>query len=609
MLLRSKKRAGRYTVGLVNPANDCFANSNLQALSALNDLYNYISALAIMVPPNLNISSATNTTSDNDRIQSPKAAYGNMDSPLELTLALGAIMKQLNEPIIHQKSISPWTFLKYIEKFYDSHISRTQHDAHELLHLILEALETEHERIEDYYKKVNQSHNNDSSNSSASRDNNGNGHSHNKDYSGPSIEIPKFPFKGNTTDKITCLKCGHSPPGAVSPFLVLSVMVPQQKAIKLTALLEMVARPEIIQDYGCTRCRINHVLQSKSSSLYDKEYLSELLQFKEAAKVDNNIDLPEELEVRLPKEVVSSISKGMEFKTLPDILAIHLSRSIYGGYGASRNSCKVDVSEFIELYEDPEPSNGSSPSSESSSPTGFAAAKETLLKSRKSKVVYRLMAMIRHKGTHYTGHYECYRRKEFEWWLDHLNSSVPASQGSGGSGSIISPTNSATPAATKPVDLSFSTTGSGTGSSEDTEGSDTAIEAIASNNGNLPFPIDFAASSKVSNKHKVDVVMSSSSSSLISLLVPQTAIAKEIPGRTASPGPVSAAVAATAAVGGRTGIAEKVKAVLGSDVYPPGVNEWWKISDEKVWECSTKEVLKEESGAYLLFYEKVKYKL
>jgi hypothetical protein len=34
-----------------------------------------------------------------------------------------------------------------------------------------------------------------------------------------------------------------------------------------------------------------------------------------------------------------------------------------------------------------------------------------------------------------------------------------------------------------------------------------------------------------------------------------------------------------------------------------GKYEWWRISDDSIWECHTKDVLKEESGAYLLFYE------
>jgi hypothetical protein len=48
-------------------------------------------------------------------------------------------------------------------------------------------------------------------------------------------------------------------------------------------------------------------------------------------------------------------------------------------------------------------------------------------------------------------------------------------------------------------------------------------------------------------------------------------------------------------------LASHISSIVGEvSPYP-----WWRISDDKVTECSTRDVLKEESGAYLLFYERM----
>ena len=717
MLVRRKKKAGKYTVGLVNPANDCFANSNLQALASLRLLYGYISALESAVPTdavNLNgtdetsMSSASSTNSSstntaNDNKPTPRSSIksnpkGIENSPIGLTLALGKTVLALNEPVLVPKSLSPWPFLRVIEAFYNSHISRNQHDAHELLHLILESLETEHERVSKY-------------NAAQKQQQNQNGGSRVTEAVFP---VPEFPFKGTTIDKITCSKCGYSPTTSSSTFIVFSLMVPQKKSAHLTDLLNEVSSPEFIKDYGCVRCRVNHVIATASATGQDREFAAALAPYAESRLSD----LPDELEAQLPRSITSPISKSMQFGRLPAILAIHLSRSIYGGYGASRNSCKVTVVETIELWEniDDSPSTGpahgeAKPAEEKKNKSAIEMAAQLL--GNRRKVTYKLVAMIRHKGTHHAGHYECFRRKNLEWWIDNLpkpkptgstnttannnsNSSISNTHSNGENGSnggkvsngkastvenaarnTVESTPPSPAAATADVNQNSQSGPAITNSQMGNVGTesgapttpthatasiasalkadaplDTAATAPvpATENGTtqssstlpdqqqlpqksairaadpgrrvptpnyddeedhdkLPFPqanrTTPLATSKIDvTTPKQHLAYSSSSSSVVSLVAQAQQAQQQMEQQQKQPHMHKQQLHPRSTPSPPAG-SSAISRHFGTDVSPPSQYEWWKISDEKTWECSTRDVLKEESGAYLLFYERV----
>lgn len=298
MLFRSQRlaRPGKYTVGLINPAFDCFANSIFQSLAALPWLYTYLLQLYFVLP-----------VSD--------------QSLVPLSLALLDLLTALNEPIKSPKSLSPWPCLHVLERIHNCRISRRQNDAHELLHLILETLETEYERAKDRKS------------------------------------VPKFPFSGGQSqDVIECQSCGYVTTRS-SSFLVMSLNVPQVNRIGVESLL--CPEAEVIQDYACVQCR----LRAAGITDIDPDKVSE------------------DVESGLPR-IYSTIKKQARLKSLPDILCIHLSRSIFGYNGAARNSCQVGIKEYLN----------------------FAMGK------------YKLQALVKHSGTHYQGHYECLRRKDQDIW-------------------------------------------------------------------------------------------------------------------------------------------------------------------------------------------------
>ncbi|QNP95794.1 YALIA101S04e12222g1_1 [Yarrowia lipolytica] len=570
------KRPGRYTVGLVNLANDCFANSNLQALASLRSLLLYIDEAMLVGIPQENL--LNNSRKNNYPVDAKGKQY------LRLTRALGSMIMELNEPVKNPKTVSPWKFLVILEQIYNSRISRNQHDAHELLHLILECLSNEYEAaVKDGILRPGQHSSDRESVASSSIPEADIG----TDFLPPAAPTPQsavtdpemlasFPFEGSTIDRIACSRCGYLPPVQSTNFLVLSLMVPQKRHASLTDLIDRMTAPEYIKDYGCVSCRLKAVSSNPSAFIgtgingskarYTPELVEQLSSY--SAKIDQ---LPEELEEALPKNITSPISKSTRFSKLPLILSLHLSRSIYSGDNASRNSCKVSCPEFIDLYE----SNPNVRSREDS-PGEEGDALASGLKSLKAKkrVKYRLVAMIRHNGTHYTGHYECYRRKNLTWWKGCIQRYSKRAGGDKNGmekeGGVAVPRSGS-----EPPEISV----------------DTTIPS-PSLSASQPSPVSKAAASTSSTSY----VTHSNSSSYSDLKGLDT-------GTTENTSPDEADE------GEESQLVESLYSTLvlnnGNSTGGPNVGkyEWWRISDDSIWECHTKDVLKEESGAYLLFYE------
>ena len=272
------------------------------------------------------------------------------DSALEIAPVSSCVyyfVRRLNEPVTEDIAISAQPLITALERAYRSHMSRRQHDAHELLQLVLETLDKEYTRL---ISRI--------------------------DLKNNKIGL-KFPFSGTVVDKIQCRQCLHIS-RKESAYSILTLSVPQQRSVKLIDLLKDLSTPEIIGDYGCVSCRVKAALQDS------RPQAQELKRQLEACNID---DLPEELEYQLPR-ITTAIEKSQYLDKLPDILCIHLSRSIFSGAHASRNSCKVEFPPSMSLYD----------------------------KAEGKKVKYTLSSMIRHSGTHQLGHYECSRKKNLDYW-------------------------------------------------------------------------------------------------------------------------------------------------------------------------------------------------
>ncbi|OBA17765.1 uncharacterized protein OGAPODRAFT_98557 [Ogataea polymorpha] len=330
------KRPDKLTTGLINMTTDCFANVCLQALASLPGLNEYLNAM---------------TEFRNSLIE-----QGAKLPSFQLHQALIHLLSKLQETVYRPRVLSVWEFLHVIEKIYNSKISVSQHDAHELLQLILETLEREHVQL----RKT-------------------------------APTVPEFPFKGEVSSQLRCMRCGKKSSTNYNPMMILSLPVPQESSIDLESMLRG-SESDIIDDYSCTRCKINYILSTA------KENSPTLNKLKK--KLNDELLINDDLEPELDEfvqsyegiksaNVKSTVHKETSIILPPKLLAVHLSRSIYDTQ-ARRNQCNVEFKEILKLNDH----NISSDADE-----GIKT------------ITYKLNAVVRHQGSHSLGHYECYRRK------------------------------------------------------------------------------------------------------------------------------------------------------------------------------------------------------
>ncbi len=523
-MFKRNNRPDKYVVGLLNNANDCFANSNLQALSSLTSLDDYLSRMIDTHAKLSRLIKSIQNDNHNDNQNQNDITEGKENGKendnhnhsakfkeipsLPLHLALMKIVDILQSTPTSARTISPWLFLNELEKIFNARISRSQHDAHELLQLILSTLDNEWVK---FYKYLNHF------SSKIEKLLLSQSTSTNEDDLITIISIPKFPFEGTSTSLITCLQCNHKSKPNPTSFLILSLMVPQQQKISLIDLFKIHQDEEFIEGYGCIKCRIKSILniedQLSSSSSSQKEKsideltndekldLKNIKELREIYKSNKFNDISPELEnyvnhyskknIKINK-ITSTISKLNKPINLPRFLTVHLSRSIFNGNYAVRNSCNIEFQEFLEFEVDDDDNDNDDDSDEkvivelnekqilelknneievhngnevqkddsiissiievdevinvnevnknekaeekvtndnkveiinnnqsTSTPSfGTEAISQLLSKSKlnstttmKKKIKYKLKSIIRHRGTHSSGHYECFRHK------------------------------------------------------------------------------------------------------------------------------------------------------------------------------------------------------
>lgn len=245
-----------------------------------------------------------------------------------------------------------------------------------------------------------------------------------------------MPFEGSIVDTIECQHCGHKTAPKATNFLVLTLNVPQKWSSTLDECMASVLSSETIADYGCQSCRLKVLISSISRSLAQSgidvgdlttqslrdNTPDDVPEFKTDPRghleylhsLDPGADLNPAVEAALPKEIKSTITRTTSFGHLPETLILHLSRSIYSD-SATRNNCRVQFSEFMTQHSSSQQSASSKLNllsslihEQKSTDNAIDAASENEAPTK----TYRLVAVVRHLGTHSAGHYECYRRKE-----------------------------------------------------------------------------------------------------------------------------------------------------------------------------------------------------
>lgn len=557
---RSSRKKG--VVGLVNPANDCFINSVLQALASLPELRAYLIReihRRQLAGPEVykDLSAALEEQLKNQTSkQTPEWKLLSLQQGL-VTAGLKDVLNALNERPIYKKTISAQGFIRVVEESFRTRISRTQQDAQEFLQLVAERLADEHQaasRVRRRAKRKLGTVEEDEETTSSVPSPVG---SEESAITADEEEENVFPLEGRIESQVECSRCHFKPKPSISSFASLTLHVPQgTSSTTLNACFDGMLKVEHIDDFVCDRCRLQHAIQINTKQLARPGLSEEAHAFLVQERDKLETALREDPE-RPPKDVKlpdlstapkRRISRHMRISGFPQILAIHLSRSVWGSNSSSaKNTAKVAFPETL--------------------PLGGLLERKT----------YRLLSVVTHKGGHNSGHYETFRRQTLAEPF-----STKASLGTEGIYSLRStpqPSAASSPymgAKPRPPDLRI-----------DSQPSTPDTRSLSS-----------------PSHHSPSSSSASSQPSLERRKIPPTSVPLDaIPAPGLPPPPGLPVVQPPSSIEKRQHSFTGAMALRGRKRKVQ--DRWWRISDDKVKESKTSDVLAMQKEVYLLFYEQV----
>jgi ubiquitin carboxyl-terminal hydrolase 16 len=564
-----------------------------------------------------------------------------------VTKALKEILDKLNERPLYKKTISAVPFVKSLEEAFRQRISRQQQDAQELLQVVAERVCDEYHagRKARLYAKATGmvrpatlSQEGEVNGISAKEAGEGtiNGASDETaegkeitehdiptgEASRQVLQIPDeededgFPMEGSYESQIECLTCGFKPRPTMSTFCTLTLNVPQTTSTTLNACFDGIFKTEYIDDFKCANCRLVHALKILQSELdkstspeFRAKATSGLEKLQRAIATD-----PEKppLDVQLPDirhAPKRKIARHIRMVAFPKILAVHLSRSTWDSSQISlKNSAKVQFPERLPLG--------------------------GLLQQRK----YKLLGLVTHKGSHSSGHYESFRRQNMYPPFSNANTFKASGVYSTASSPAATPqleavaqqSGASSPLASTP-DL-LTPDGGFNGSAPSLESSVAMRSVRGSVKSSMTAPRQPPPTSAPAEEERdagsvqspIGSVRSGAGKPAVSLqrtaqLVNGTgsvtpsesgADATSSKDSLAVPKPASSSSSLPDPSGESSGPVPQSQAVAKEpqqQAKPARIKKqsdrWWRISDEKVKEATTREVLGMQREVYLLFYE------
>jgi len=559
----STRRKG--VVGLSNPANDCFINSVLQALAGLGDLRTYL------------IRELHRRKLDGPDMYVPRPevdGYGRRLDQRKLeglqcghvTQALKQVLDSLNERPIYKKTISALGFVVALEDAFRTRISRQQQDAQEFLQVVAERLSDEYHAGRKARLRALQSHVEDDSIVLVPPQDfvtdGEEGATKCSDLTNWSItslasegqeaedvglsnsgEEDGFPLEGKMISQIECQACHFKTKANSTTFVTLTLHVPQQSSTTLSNCFDSLLKTEYIDDYKCDRCRLEHALDVRL------DHLARAASTTSRANIENDIN-------KIRTAIDDDPEKPPEGVVLPDTklaprrrIAKHMKITLFP---------KIMAIHLSRSIFDPR-----SASTKNAAKVSFP---ETLpLGGILDRRQYKLLGVVTHRGSHNSGHYETFRRQ---------NLYPPYS----------------TPTVVRPNGAYCTPTASSAASSPQIPVSSPNPRSSTA----TPDLPELRPSSTISSSHSI-------SSSSLSSTRPSTA----------SNGPTSHASVTSAARPVSQATLKKRSSKVSNNLNEVSRfgrkkkpnDRWWRISDEKIKECRTSDVLSMQKEVYLLFYE------
>lgn len=635
---RSRKNT---IIGLCNPANDCFINSVLQALAGLGDMRIYLTQETHrrdLGGPGI----YAHLVEDPARKEMPAWKVEGLQAGM-VTFGLRDMLNRLNERPIYKKTISAAPFVQCLQDAFKQKISRQQQDAQEFLQVLAERLCDEYHaghRARYFAHKTQSLMNNNESTSEDALVQNlsqlapddaetlatspasselGLEQTREPEIVAPSTqsngegrvedEEDGFPFEGSSESQIECSTCGFKPKATRTTFCSLTLSVPQVSSTTLSSCFDQLFKTEHIEDFKCEKCRLLHALQwyeeeySRSNS--DK-FRTKTKQYIDKIKTAIETDPEDELKgVEMPDRKFApkrKIAKHVRITGFPKIMAIHLSRSIFDATRSTmKNSAKVSFPERLPLG-------------------GLT-----------DRRFYRLSSVVCHKGSHHSGHYETFRRQSIIVPYSNPSTFKPAAvysksaspmtfeistpqtgksqreYDSNGDVStlsstpdILSPSSATSSSPSLPYPSGYRVSGESSRNGSGRHLSVTSASHTVRQSGPTSAPRDFEAfSSKDPDASSIRSIAKSAKSTLSS---------KFSRSKTSSPSTTGSTTSPDSALNKKVGLNGSSELTNMTDTVPlkkkrKPTDRWWRISDDKIKESKTSDVLGMQREVYLLFYE------
>ncbi|KAK7890666.1 hypothetical protein LTR67_007875 [Exophiala xenobiotica] len=351
-----------------------------------------------------------------------------------------------------------------------------------------------------------------------------------------------FPFEGRIESQIQCMRCGFRTKPSFTTFVSLTLNVPQKSSTSLDHCFDVLLKNETIDDFKCDKCRLKHALEWKNNKL------------KSATADKDRADLEKDI-IEIERALDEDPEKAPEGVTLPD--------------SSLAPKCKIKKSTRITVFPKVIAIHLSrsvfDPGSYSTKNMAKVSYTQRLrLGGLSNEKWYKLLGVVCHKGSHHSGHYESFRR-------NHL---YPPFSTPDAFSAYATRSSSAVPSTTPSPSL----------------------EAVQSNGANTSVGPSQAQSS---------------ASSMTSLLTgnsrPGSKAGEENGGPPSSHAPTDDAGMSPV----QRSETQTSKPQIRTQEASPGKfrrrkksnDRWWRISDDKIKEARTSDVLSMQREVYLLFYE------
>ncbi|EXJ82979.1 ubiquitin thiolesterase [Capronia epimyces CBS 606.96] len=457
-----------------------------------------------------------------------------------VTKALKEMLDALNERPIYKKTITARPIIEALERAFQTRISRNQQDAQEFLQILLERLCDEYHAAQRARLAF------------SSPDNGQPGQEAEVKPAGLTPILSEvtvgtsdgFPFEGRIESQIQCQRCGFKTKPSASTFVSLTLNVPQKSSTSLDNCFDILLKSEEIDDFKCDKCRLDHALEWKTNKL-------------KAATSEKDRDGLEKDIALIEKALRDDPERAPEGVTLPD--------SSLAPKCKIRKSTRITVfPKVIAIHLSRSVFDPGSSSTKNMAKVSYT--QRLRLGGLLNEKWYKLLSVVCHKGSHNSGHYESFRRNHLYPPFatpDPFRAYADASRN-------VSTVPSTTPSP--------------------------SIDALRANGASTPL------------EHGDGQSSTSLSTVSLSASIGRPA-STGVGAASSSPPPAEEASASMPSVE-RTNTQASRPQIRTQETTPgkfrrrkKSNDRWWRISDDKIKEARTSDVLSMQREVYLLFYE------